>query len=157
MNLPANQTETPAGAARHPYSEFEHAGWQRAAAAYAETFGEVSNCFVPALLDAVAIDAGAGLLDVASRSATFYVPSGLNKVAPVLSRLEMWGNPAFIVINKGIYDKLSAPQRDALQRASARLSAAENRKELRAFESMIRGIHEKGGGQVAQANCRVTV
>ena len=50
---------------RHPYGEFEHAGWERAAAAYAETFGAVSNAFVPALLDAVAIHAGTGLLDVA--------------------------------------------------------------------------------------------
>ncbi len=90
-----------------------------------------------------------GAIDAANSPSTFYVPSGLNKVAPVLSRLEMWSNPAFILINKGIYDKLPAEHKDALQRAFARTSSAENRKELRAFESMIRGIHEKGGGQVA--------
>ena len=65
MNLPEHQTESPAGATRQPFSEFEHAGWQRAATAYAATFGNVSNPFVPALLDAVAIHVGTGLLDVA--------------------------------------------------------------------------------------------
>lgn len=66
MNMPADQqTPTPAVSTRHPYGEFELAGWQRAAAAYAETFAAVSNPFVPALLNAVAIQAGANLLDVA--------------------------------------------------------------------------------------------
>ncbi len=91
-----------------------------------------------------------GAIDAANTPSTFYVPSGLNKVAPVLSRLEMWSNPAFIVMNKGIFDKLPAEQKDALVRASARTPLADNRRELRAFEAMIRGVHEKGGGQVAQ-------
>ena len=50
---------------RHPYGEFEHAGWQRAAAAYADTFGRVSSSFIPDLLDSVGIHAGIDLLDVA--------------------------------------------------------------------------------------------
>jgi len=91
-----------------------------------------------------------GAIDAANTPSTFYVPSGLNKVAPVLSRLEMWSNPAFILMNKGIFDKLPAEQKDALVRASARTPLADNRRELRAFEAMIRGVHEKGGGQVAQ-------
>ncbi len=65
MNIPDLHSPTPASPASHPYRDFEHAGWERAAAAYADTFGRVSNPFVPALLDAVAIQAGAGLLDVA--------------------------------------------------------------------------------------------
>jgi len=66
MNLPADQqTTTPAVSTRHPFGAFEHAGWERAAAAYADTFAAISNPFVPALLDAVAIQAGTGLLDVA--------------------------------------------------------------------------------------------
>lgn len=50
---------------RHPYSEFEHAGWQRAALAYADTFGRISSTFIPDLLDSVGIHAGIDLLDVA--------------------------------------------------------------------------------------------
>jgi SAM-dependent methyltransferase len=50
---------------RHPYGEFEHAGWQRAAPAYADTFGRISSTFIPELLDSVGITTGTVLLDVA--------------------------------------------------------------------------------------------
>lgn len=50
---------------RHPYGEFEHTGWQRAASAYADTFGRISSAFIPALLDSVGLHAGMALLDVA--------------------------------------------------------------------------------------------
>ena len=50
---------------RHPYGEFEHAGWQRAAPAYVDTFGRISSAFIPALLDSVGLHAGIALLDVA--------------------------------------------------------------------------------------------
>lgn len=50
---------------KHPYREFEHSGWERAAASYADTFEEVSRQFVPALLDSIGIPAGCKLLDVA--------------------------------------------------------------------------------------------
>ncbi len=89
-----------------------------------------------------------GAIDTVGTPATFYVPSGLNKIAPVLTRLEMWSSPAFVLMNKGIFDKLPAEQRDALLRASAREKVADARKEIRGFETMIRGMHEKGGGQI---------
>ena len=50
---------------RHPYGEFEHAGWQRAAPAYADTFGRISSTFIPDLLDSAGITAGTVMLDVA--------------------------------------------------------------------------------------------
>ena len=50
---------------KHPYREFEHSGWERAATSYASTFEDVSKQFVPALLDAVGIATGCRLLDVA--------------------------------------------------------------------------------------------
>ena len=89
-----------------------------------------------------------GAIDTVGTPATFYVPSGLNKIAPVLTRLEMWNSPAFVLMNKGIFDKLSKEQRDALTRAAEREKVADARKEIRGFETMIRGMHEKGGGQI---------
>ncbi|MBL8381568.1 MAG: TRAP transporter substrate-binding protein [Burkholderiales bacterium] len=91
-----------------------------------------------------------GAVDLTGTPATFYVPSGLNKIAPVLTRLDMWSSPAFVIMNKGIFDRLSKDQQDAIMRAAARDSTANQRKEARAFEAMIRGVHEKGGGQVVQ-------
>ncbi|MFN0160407.1 MAG: TRAP transporter substrate-binding protein [Burkholderiales bacterium] len=90
-----------------------------------------------------------GALDATGTPSTFYVPSGLNKVAPVLSRVEMWSSPSFTLMNKGVFDKLSKEHQDALRRASTRETAVMWRKEARAFETMIRSLHEKGGGQVA--------
>ncbi|HEX3884705.1 MAG TPA: methyltransferase domain-containing protein [Stellaceae bacterium] len=45
--------------------QFEHQGWERAAAAYGETFAQASGCYVEALLDAGRIGAGTRLLDLA--------------------------------------------------------------------------------------------
>jgi SAM-dependent methyltransferase len=44
---------------------FEHAGWQRAAAAYEDTFAPATAPFISALLDAAEVSAGARVLDVA--------------------------------------------------------------------------------------------
>lgn len=43
---------------------FEHAGWQRAAAAYADTFAHASGTYVEALLDAAGVEAGRRVLDL---------------------------------------------------------------------------------------------
>lgn len=90
-----------------------------------------------------------GAIDATGTSTVYYVPSGLNKLAPVLSRVELYSSPAYVVINKGVYDRLPKDQRDALDRASNREPASAARAEVRAFESAIRGMHEKSGGQVA--------
>lgn len=45
--------------------EFEHAGWQRAAARYAATFARATRGFIDELLDAACVRAGMHLLDVA--------------------------------------------------------------------------------------------
>ena len=48
------------------FHAFEHAGWQRAAAAYPDTFGHVTAQAVEPLLDAVGAAPGVRLLDVAT-------------------------------------------------------------------------------------------
>ena len=48
------------------FHAFEHAGWQRAASAYPDTFGHVTAQAVEPLLDAVGAAAGVRLLDVAT-------------------------------------------------------------------------------------------
>jgi cyclopropane fatty-acyl-phospholipid synthase-like methyltransferase len=49
----------------HPYRDFEHAGWERAAEAYADTFEAATRLFAGTLLDAVAVRSGVAVLDVA--------------------------------------------------------------------------------------------
>lgn len=49
----------------HPYRDFELAGWERAAAAYAGTFESATRLYADALLEAVQLEPGAKLLDIA--------------------------------------------------------------------------------------------
>jgi SAM-dependent methyltransferase len=49
----------------HPYRDFELSGWERAAAAYAQTFESATRLYADALLDAVRLEPGVKLLDIA--------------------------------------------------------------------------------------------
>jgi TRAP-type C4-dicarboxylate transport system substrate-binding protein len=91
-----------------------------------------------------------GLVDVQGSVITFYMPSGLNKVAPVLTRAEISDAPGIIVMNQAAWDKLGADQKAALERAVARRPADQLRKEIRDFEATLRDLHVKGGGQIVE-------
>ncbi len=89
-----------------------------------------------------------GLVDVQASVVTFYLPSGLNKVAPVLTKVDMADAPGIIVINQGVWDKLSPEHKTAVEKGTARRPADQLRKEIRDFEETLRGMHVKGGGTV---------
>jgi TRAP-type C4-dicarboxylate transport system substrate-binding protein len=91
-----------------------------------------------------------GLVDVSGSVVTFYLPSGLNKVAPVLTRVETSDAPGIIVMNLAAWEKLTADQKSAMERAVARRPADQLRKEIRGFEQTLREMHVKGGGQVVE-------
>ncbi len=93
-----------------------------------------------------------GLADVNATVVTFYLPSGLAKVAPVLTRIDLSDAPGIILMNKAIYDKLSAEHRAMLEKAVARRSATQLRAEIRGFEQTLRDMHVKAGGTIAQAS-----
>lgn len=89
-----------------------------------------------------------GLVEVQASVITFYLPSGLSKVAPVLTRVELSDAPGIIMMNKARYDRLPKDMREALDRAVARRPADQLRKEIRGFEETLRQMHIKGGGTV---------
>jgi TRAP-type C4-dicarboxylate transport system substrate-binding protein len=89
-----------------------------------------------------------GLTDVNATVVTFYLPSGLAKVAPVLSRVELSDAPGILLMNKAVYDKLPAAERAALDKAIGRRSADQLRKEIRGFEATLREMHVKAGGTI---------
>lgn len=91
-----------------------------------------------------------GLVDIGGSPMALYVPSGLNKVAPVLTQVNMWNAPGVIVINKGVWDRLSAEQRAGIERAIAAEPAAKLRAEIRGFDAKLREMHKAGGGQVVE-------
>lgn len=89
-----------------------------------------------------------GLVDVQATVVTFYLPSGLSKVAPVLTRVELSDAPGIIMMNKAKYERLPKDLREALDRAVSRRSADQLRKEIRGFEATLREMHVKAGGTV---------
>ncbi len=91
-----------------------------------------------------------GLIDWTFLPTTFYVAAGIGKVAPVMLRSENTDVPSMTLMNKATYDQLNPSQQQALSRAWARFPTAQLRKEVRDFEQMMRGAHEKGGGQIVQ-------
>ena len=61
-----------------------------------------------------------GMADVVLTTITYGLPSGLTKVAPVVSRVNAYDSPGLTLMNKGVWDKLSKPHQEAIVRASAR-------------------------------------
>ena len=51
-------------------------------------------------------------------------------------------------MNKAVFDKLPKPQQDALIKAGERTPSSQYRAEIRGFESVLFGMHEKAGGQI---------
>lgn len=87
-----------------------------------------------------------GLAEVVFTPITYALPSGLTKVAPVATR-GFYDSPGLTLMNKATFDKLSNDHRDALMRAQARHPSSKYRAEVRGFEGVLFGMHEKAGGQ----------
>jgi TRAP-type C4-dicarboxylate transport system substrate-binding protein len=92
-----------------------------------------------------------GMVEVVLTPITYALPSGLTKVAPVVSRVGAYDSPALTLMNKAVYDKLPKEQQEALTRATARNPSAKLRAEVRGFENVLYGMHEKAGGQIVVA------
>jgi TRAP-type C4-dicarboxylate transport system substrate-binding protein len=93
-----------------------------------------------------------GMVQVVMTPITYALPSGLTKVAPVVTRWGMVDTPAFTLMNRASFDKLSKPHQEALMRANARTPPAQLRTEVRGFEATLFGMFEKGGGQIVTPN-----
>jgi TRAP-type transport system periplasmic protein len=87
-----------------------------------------------------------GLAEVVFTPITYALPSGLTKVAPVATR-GFYDSPGLTLMNKATFDKLSKDHQEALIRATARHPSAKYRAEVRGFEGVLFGMHEKAGGQ----------
>jgi len=89
-----------------------------------------------------------GMIDVAPTVPVLYVSSGVNKVAPVLSRIELFYGGGVTLMNKAVWDRLSPEQRAAFEKAAIRIPLSQTRQEVRAFQQQAIDAHLKDGGQV---------
>jgi len=89
-----------------------------------------------------------GMAEVVQTVITYALPSGLTKVAPVVTRYGLSNAPSVTLINKAVFEKLSKPQQDALIKVGERAPSSLLRAEIRGFENTLYGMMEKAGGQV---------
>jgi TRAP-type transport system periplasmic protein len=89
-----------------------------------------------------------GMAEVVNTPITYALPSGLTKVAPVVTRLGLVYSPGLTLVNKGVFDKLPKPLQEALTRATLKIPSSQYRAEIFGFEKVLYGMHEKAGGQV---------
>ena len=92
-----------------------------------------------------------GMADVVLTTITFGLPSGLTKVAPVVSRVNAYDSPGLTLMNKGVWDKLSKPHQDAHHARQRTQPLHQYREEIRGFEGTLFGMLKQGGGQVVDA------
>jgi TRAP-type C4-dicarboxylate transport system substrate-binding protein len=92
-----------------------------------------------------------GLLDVSVTIPAFYVPTGLNKIAPVMTRLDLYFTPSLGVVSQAAWERLTRAQRDGLLRAAQRVPVAQRRAEVREFQQRMLDLHVASGGQLALA------
>jgi TRAP-type C4-dicarboxylate transport system substrate-binding protein len=91
-----------------------------------------------------------GLIDLADSSPTYYFFSGLSKLAPVVTRTAHQDQAGVIIINKGVFDKLSAEHKKVLTELRKVETPAKVRSEIRGFEGEIYKKHIAAGGQVIE-------
>ena len=92
-----------------------------------------------------------GLIDTYPTPYAFYVPSGLFKVLPVMTKLPLWESAGVSLMNKGIYDKLPADMKAKLDAGLRKVPVSTLRAEIRGVDTALTGVHQKNGGTVAQA------
>jgi len=91
-----------------------------------------------------------GLIDVAATTPVYHVSSGINKLAPVISMLDLYQMPSLVVINKKTWDSLSEAQRTTLLRT--RTPASSLRQEVADSEERALAEHVRTGGQVVTSS-----
>jgi TRAP-type C4-dicarboxylate transport system substrate-binding protein len=91
-----------------------------------------------------------GLIDVADSAPTFYMFSGLAKLAPVVTLTQHQDQGGVVIINKEAYDKLSPEHKKVLEGTGVATPASQLRAEVRGFEGKIREMHKAAGGTIVE-------
>jgi TRAP-type C4-dicarboxylate transport system substrate-binding protein len=91
-----------------------------------------------------------GLIDVADSAPTFYMFSGLAKLAPVVTLTQHQDQGGVVIINKEAYDKLSPEHKKLLLGTGVATPASQLRAEVRGFEGKIREMHKAAGGTIVE-------
>ena len=105
---------------------------------------------VPTAVAEVSSSMQTGLIDTYPTPYAFYLPSGLNKIATFMVKLPLWDAAGMTIMNKGVYDKLPAESKAAMERDRAKHGSALLRAEIRGVDTALTGAHKQAGGTVVE-------
>lgn len=105
---------------------------------------------VPTNVAEVSSSMQTGLIDTYPTPYAFYMPSGLNKIAPYMTKFPLWESTGLTLINARIYDKLPAKSRAAFDRGMADPPVAQLRAEIRGVDTALTKAHIDAGGTVIE-------
>jgi len=91
-----------------------------------------------------------GLIDTYPTPFAFYVPSGLNKVLPVITKLPIWESSGMTLMNKGVYDKLSPEMKAGFDTGMRKVPVSTLRAEIRGVDTALTNVHKQAGGTVVE-------
>lgn len=106
---------------------------------------------VPTAVAEVTSSMQTGLIDTYPTPYAFYIPSGLNKIATTMTKFPLWDAASATVMNKAVWDKLSAEGKAAFEKDRAKHPAGMLRAEIRAVDTALTGVHKQQGGTVVEA------
>ncbi len=92
-----------------------------------------------------------GLIDTYPTPFAFYVPSGLNKILPTMTKLPLWESAGVTLMNKGIYDKMPAELRASFDAGLRKTPVSTLRAEIRGVDTALTAAHKQAGGMVVEA------
>lgn len=105
---------------------------------------------VPTAVAEVSSSMQTGLIDTYPAPYAFYMPSGLNKIAPVMTKFPLWEAAGVLLINKGIFDKMPVDVREGLVRGIAKNPPSILRAEIRGVDAALTKAHLAAGGTVVE-------
>jgi TRAP-type C4-dicarboxylate transport system substrate-binding protein len=105
---------------------------------------------IPTNVAEVSSSSQTGLIDTYPTPFAFYVPSGLNKVLPTMTKLPLWESAGVTLMNKGIYDKMPAELRASFDTGLRKTPVSTLRAEIRGVDTALTAAHKQAGGTVVE-------
>lgn len=105
---------------------------------------------VPTAVAEVSSSMQTGLIDTYPTPYAFYMPSGLNKIAPFMTKFPLWESAGVTLINKGIYDKMSPEVKAGFEAGFTKNPPPKLRAEIRGVDAALTKKHIAEGGTVVE-------
>jgi len=106
---------------------------------------------IPTNVAEVSSSSQTGLIDTYPTPFAFYVPSGLSKVLPTMTKLPLYEAAGVTLMNKGLYDKMSAELRASFDTGLRKTPVSTLRAEIRGVDTALTAAHKQAGGTVVEA------